>query len=377
MKFKQTVLAGSIMLATTLTPMIDAQAEGKKFNDVPQGHWSFNAITDLANKNIIAGYGNGMFGFGDNITRGQVARMIYAYLKPADDPNIKNPFTDVKGHMFEKEILTLTKVGIMSGYGDGKFGPDNILTREQLAAVLTKAFNLKATATTTFKDVEKNYWATNAISALQENKIAAGTGNNMFEPKQVVTRDQYAQFLYNAINVNEKPTTVPEKPDKENNGGATTEQEKPDKENNGGATTEQEKPDKENNGGATTEQEKPDKENNDGATTEQEKPDKENNGGATTEQENPNKNNDNGTTNQEDIAPPKLNKVEIDKKTYQAGESVQVSVEAEDDVSGVKSVFITIQGPEGEDMKQHANYDAQTKRWVANIPLSSYAQPGE
>ncbi|EOO45455.1 S-layer homology domain-containing protein [Bacillus cereus] len=332
MKLKQKVLVGGIMLATALTPMINAQAEGKRFNDVPQGHWSFNAITDLANKNIVAGYGNGIFGFGDNITRGQVARMIYNYLKPTDDPNIKNPFTDVKGHMFEKEILSLSKAGIMSGYGDGNFGPDNILTREQLAAVLTRAFNLKATATTTFKDVEKNYWATNAISALQENKIAAGTGNNMFEPKMVVTREQYAQFLYNAINLNEKPTTGTEKPDKENNGGATTEQEKPDKENNGGATTEQEKP---------------------------------------------NKNSDNGTTNQEDIAPPKLNKVEIEKKTYQAGESVQVSVEAEDDVSGVKSVFITIQGPEGEDMKQHAIYDTQTKRWVANIPLSSYAQPGE
>ncbi|HFJ9281192.1 TPA: S-layer homology domain-containing protein, partial [Bacillus cereus] len=258
MKFKQTVLAGSIMLATTLTPMIDAQAEDKKFNDVPQDHWSFNAITDLANKNIVAGYGNGIFGFGDNITRGQVARMIYNYLKPTDDPNVKNPFTDVKGHMFEKEILSLSKAGIMSGYGDGNFGPDNILTREQLAAVLTRAFNLKATATTTFKDVEKNYWATNAISALQENKIAAGTGNNMFEPKMVVTREQYAQFLYNAINMKEKPTTEPNKPEKDKNGGTTT------------------------------------------------------------EPENPGKDNDNGTTNQEDKAPPTLNKVEVGKKTYQA-----------------------------------------------------------
>ncbi|WP_253859282.1 S-layer homology domain-containing protein, partial [Bacillus cereus] len=284
MKFKQTVLAGSIMLATTLTPMIDAQAEDKKFNDVPQDHWSFNAITDLANKNIVAGYGNGIFGFGDNITRGQVARMIYNYLKPTDDPNVKNPFTDVKGHMFEKEILSLSKAGIMSGYGDGNFGPDNILTREQLAAVLTRAFNLKATATTTFKDVEKNYWATNAISALQENKIAAGTGNNMFEPKMVVTREQYAQFLYNAINMKEKPTTEPNKPEKDKNGGTTT------------------------------------------------------------EPENPGKDNDNGTTNQEDKAPPTLNKVEVGKKTYQAGESVQVSVEAEDDVSGVQYVFIDIKG---------------------------------
>ncbi|EOO43149.1 hypothetical protein COE70_33065 [Bacillus cereus] len=36
-----------------------------------------------------------------------------------------------------------------------------------------------------------------------------------------------------------------------------------------------------------------------------------------------------------------------------------------------------MQGPGGEDMKQHAIYDTQTKRWVVNIPLSSYAQPGE
>ncbi len=97
--------------------------------------------------------------------------------------------------MFEKEILSLSKAGIMNGFGDGKFGPDNVLTREQLAVVLTKAFNFKATSTTTFKDVDKNYWATNAISALQENKIAAGTGDNLFEPKNIVTREQYAQFF--------------------------------------------------------------------------------------------------------------------------------------------------------------------------------------
>ncbi|OTW87007.1 S-layer homology domain-containing protein (plasmid) [Bacillus thuringiensis serovar fukuokaensis] len=315
MKFKQTVLAGSIMLATTLTPMIDAQAENKKFNDVPQDHWSFNAITDLANKNIVAGYGNGIFGLGDNITRGQVARMIYNYLKPADDPNVKNPFTDVKGHMFEKEILSLSKAGIMSGYGDGNFGPDNILTREQLAAVLTRAFNLKATATTTFKDVEKNYWATNAISALQENKIAAGTGNNMFEPKMVVTREQYAQFLYNAINMKEKPTTEPEK---------------------------------NKNGGAITEPDKPEKDKNDGTTT-----------------------------NPVDLLPPTLKKVEVEKQTYKAGETVQVSIEAEDDVSGVSYAYVAIKGATGEEKEVAATYNEKSNKWIADIPLSSYANPGE
>ncbi|KAA0758556.1 S-layer homology domain-containing protein [Bacillus sp. AR2-1] len=211
MNFKQLILAGTVIASTTLTPLTNVQAENTiGFKDVPEHHWSYKAIMDLQEKNIVSGYGNGIFGFGDSITRGQVVRMLYAYLKPADEPNLPNPYTDVKNHMFEKEILTLSKAGIISGFGDGKFGPDRILTREQLAAVLTNAFHLKATSITTFKDVNKNYWATNAISALQENKIAAGTGDNMFEPYKIVTREQYAQFLYNAIIKLEKPEIEPE-----------------------------------------------------------------------------------------------------------------------------------------------------------------------
>ncbi|PFO74452.1 S-layer homology domain-containing protein [Bacillus cereus] len=211
MNFKQLILAGTVIASTTLTPLTNVQAENTiGFKDVPANHWSYKAIMDLKEKNIVAGYGNGMFGFGDNITRGQVARLIYAYLKPVDEINTQNPFTDIEGHMFEKEILALNKAGIMNGFGNGKFGPDNVLTREQLAVVLTKAFNFKATSTTTFKDVDKNYWATNAISALQENKISTGTGDNMFEPNSIVTREQYAQFLYNAIIKSEKPEKEPE-----------------------------------------------------------------------------------------------------------------------------------------------------------------------
>ncbi|MDE7550169.1 S-layer homology domain-containing protein [Bacillus tropicus] len=216
MNFKQLILAGAVIASTTLTPLTNVQAENTLgFKDVPENHWSYKAIMDLKEKNIVAGYGNGMFGFGDNITRGQVARLIYAYLKPADELNAQNPFTDIEGHMFEKEILALNKAGIMNGFGNGEFGPDNILTREQLAVVLTKAFNFKATSTTTFKDVDKNYWATNAISALQENKITTGTGDNKFEPQSLVTREQYALFLYNAINKSEKeheskPTAIPQ-----------------------------------------------------------------------------------------------------------------------------------------------------------------------
>ncbi|MES5896901.1 S-layer homology domain-containing protein [Bacillus cereus group sp. RP43] len=209
-----TIMGTSLLGAGAFTVKAADNTDSLKFNDVPANHWSTKAIYDLANRKVVAGYGNGQFGFGDNVTRGQVARMIYAYVKPADaDASFKNPFTDIKGHMFEKEILALAKAGIINGYDNGKFGPDDILTREQMAQVITNAFKLKATTKTSFTDVDKNSWAYNAINALEENGVTAGTGSNKYSPQMHVTREQYSQFLYNSINVIEKETKPETKPE--------------------------------------------------------------------------------------------------------------------------------------------------------------------
>ncbi|MDA2189977.1 S-layer homology domain-containing protein [Bacillus cereus] len=208
-----TIMGTSLLGAGACTAKAD-NTDSLKFNDVPANHWSTKAIYDLTNRKVVQGYGNNIFGFGDNVTRGQVARMIYMYVKPADaDASFKNPFTDIKGHLFEKEILALAKAGLVNGFGDGKYGPDDILTREQMAQVLTNAFKFKATKTSKFADVDKNSWSYGAISALEENGVTIGTGGNMYSPKMFVTREAYSQFLYNSINAVEKETKPEEKPE--------------------------------------------------------------------------------------------------------------------------------------------------------------------
>ncbi|MGX1460886.1 outer membrane biosynthesis protein TonB [Bacillus thuringiensis] len=208
-----TIIGTSLLGAGAFTAKAD-NTDSLKFNDVPANHWSTKAIYDLTNRKVVQGYGNNIFGFGDNVTRGQVARMIYMYVKPADaDASFKNPFTDIKGHLFEKEILALAKAGLVNGFGDGKYGPDDILTREQMAQVLTNAFKFKATKTSKFADVDKNSWSYGAISALEENGVTIGTGDNMYSPKMFVTREAYSQFLYNSINAVEKETKPEVKPD--------------------------------------------------------------------------------------------------------------------------------------------------------------------
>ncbi|WP_071737110.1 S-layer homology domain-containing protein [Bacillus anthracis] len=209
-----TIMGTSLLGAGAFTAKAADNTDSLKFNDVPANHWSTKAIYDLTNRKVVQGYGNNIFGFGDNVTRGQVARMIYMYVKPADaDASFKNPFTDIKGHLFEKEILALAKAGLVNGFGDGKYGPDDILTREQMAQVLTNAFKFKATKTTKFSDVDKNSWSYGAISALEENGVTIGTGGNMYSPKMFVTREAYSQFLYNSINAVEKETKPEVKPD--------------------------------------------------------------------------------------------------------------------------------------------------------------------
>ncbi|MET7017181.1 NEAT domain-containing leucine-rich repeat protein [Bacillus mycoides] len=172
-----------------------------EFKDVPKGHWSEEAINYLAKEKLFIGYGNGQFGFGDNITRGQVALLIQRYLKLDTDLEQKTMFTDTKGNMYEKAIDAVVQAGIMTGYGNDKFRPDGVLTRYEMAVVLQRVFQLKENENSveSFKDVPSGHWAEGYVKALVDNKVSKGGGKGNFSGDDFVTREQYAQFLYNAI----------------------------------------------------------------------------------------------------------------------------------------------------------------------------------
>ena len=213
MNFKKIIMTGAIIATTTFTSLGNVQAEINQFKDVPNHHWAYKAIIDLANKNIVAGYGNGIFGLGDDVTREQVAALMFRHFKPALKEDYNNPYTDVNDHstMFKKEILALTEMGIFAGDDTGAFRPKDSLTREEMAQILTRAFQLEAKSENTFSDVDRKSWANTAISAVQSNYITAGTGNGMFSPKMHVSREQYVQFLYNAtLPLEERPGATPE-----------------------------------------------------------------------------------------------------------------------------------------------------------------------
>lgn len=167
-----------------------------KFDDVTTDYWAYDEITNLVYHRIMYGYGNGKFGTEDHITREQAAAVLYRALHVKRSATIGNPYGDIsaKSTMFPYEILRLTQLGIFKGDENGNFRPKDTLTRAELAQILTKAYELKTKSPHTFTDIPENHWARDAISALQSNKVAVGTGDGKFQPEMLVTRGQFAKF---------------------------------------------------------------------------------------------------------------------------------------------------------------------------------------
>ncbi|WP_439020478.1 S-layer homology domain-containing protein [Bacillus thuringiensis] len=200
------LMAGTMtaaMVAGVVAPVATAAEEGA-FKDVPKGHWSADAINSMAAKGIIVGTGNGLFGFGDDVTRAQVATFMVK-AKGIEAGSTKTPFTDVpESNMYAKYIAAAEANKIMAGLGDNKFGPDEKLTRAQMAQLLVNAYGFKADDNNkkTFNDIDGLSWATakSSIETLASLGIVSGEGEGKFNPNGVVTREQAAQFIYNAMN---------------------------------------------------------------------------------------------------------------------------------------------------------------------------------
>ena len=190
------------MVAGVVAPVAASAAENT-FKDVPAGDWSEKAINDMAAKGIIKGIGGDLFGYGQKTTRGQVATFMVK-AKGLDITSDASSFSDVADSMYAKFIATAEKNKIMSGIGNGKFGPDQELTRAQMAQILVNAYGFKADENNkkTFDDIDNLGWATakSSIETLASLDIVKGKGAGKFDPNGIVTREEAAQFIYNAMN---------------------------------------------------------------------------------------------------------------------------------------------------------------------------------
>lgn len=179
------------------------QTEAKSFVDVSSSNSSYPIIHTLSEKGIIQGYEDYTFRPQQTITRAHVAIMLgrAVTLTPVREATT---FKDVPTtHRYYDDIMRLYKAGIIDG-SNGYFKPNDVLTRGQLAKILTNAFQLSKQATTDFSDVPASNQFNTYIGALVESGITTGYEDKTFRPNVPVTRAHFSTFIYRALHMTDE-----------------------------------------------------------------------------------------------------------------------------------------------------------------------------
>ena len=198
--FKATIATALMTGAVVATGPAVTKAETKTFTDVrdiPTHHF-YEAVMKYTAAGMMNGYADGTFKPGQNITRQDAAKLLALVLdldlEKTDNPNFKDVS---KNHPYYKYIAALVEEGIISGYEDNTFRPNDSLTRAQMAKILVLGFELDEMKNVRlpFSDINAKQWHIEFVRSLYGHEITTGTTPTTFSPNAHVTRGQMASFV--------------------------------------------------------------------------------------------------------------------------------------------------------------------------------------
>lgn len=193
---KKRVLSLGIVLTMMASSM---QTFAEDYSDMPTG-WSNAAMTYAVNNGYIKG-SNGKLNPQGLATRAQVASIFARVLKLENKADLSS-YTDVNASQwYYDDLAKAVDTGLFKG-SDNKLRPNDNITREEVMAIIARAYNLTGENAnlSAFTDGSTvSNWAVNAVSALVENGIVNGS-NGKLNPKNNITREEFAQLLYNCQN---------------------------------------------------------------------------------------------------------------------------------------------------------------------------------
>ena len=179
--------------------------EKEIFNDISGVSWAHEAIYALFQKGVVNGIDEGKFSPNQTLTREQLAKIICLGFEISEPKITGNNFEDVKnGEWYYKSVDTLYNSGIMKGVSDNLFGVGMEVTRQDIAVVIYRliANGEKTEASKEFSDGnEISEYARDAVAFLVEKGILNGFEDGSFRPKTACTRAQAVKIIYEALNV--------------------------------------------------------------------------------------------------------------------------------------------------------------------------------
>ena len=178
----------------------EATCQSKAMTDVDKNAWYHTAVDYALANGIMGGSNATTFGPNDTLSRAMVVQVLY---NKEGQPAIsgKHDFTDVPvDQWFNNAVTWGTQKGVMGGYGNGKFGPNDSVTIEQIAVILWNYAGNPAFTGNADSVGNHSGWAANALSWAVENDILEGVP--FTNATENATRAQTAQMLMNYLTAN-------------------------------------------------------------------------------------------------------------------------------------------------------------------------------
>ena len=148
----------------------------------------------------MGGYGNGLFGPNDNMTRAQAAQMFYNLLLNKN-VDITVDFTDVPAdEWYGNAVRTLASLGVIKGIGNGQFAPNRTITRAEFTVIAMRFANVSADVTNPFTDIATNDWYYTAVTSAVSYGWITGYSDGSFRPQATITRAEVVTIVNRMLN---------------------------------------------------------------------------------------------------------------------------------------------------------------------------------
>ena len=182
------------------TPVIPGS---ELYADVHSGDWFYDMVKYVTENGYMNGIGDNLFAPNASLSRAMVAQIVYAMEGKPSAP--AGAFSDVKaGDWFADAVNWAASQGIVAGFEDGTFRPNEDVTREQLAVILAGYAKMKgqdgmATADLSgYGDASQiSDWAVDGVRWAVEKGIISGKPGNLIDPKGTATRAEMATMIQN------------------------------------------------------------------------------------------------------------------------------------------------------------------------------------
>jgi hypothetical protein len=174
------------------------------FTDVKESDWFYGDVYAMWENNLMNGTSETLFSPNSALTRAMVVTVLYRMEGSPDVSAMANPFPDVPaGQYYTDAVRWAAGHGIVLGYTNGEFGPNDNITREQMAAILHRYEQYAQTAppdvieAREFADGDSiSEYAKAAVAKLVTQGVITGKPNDIFDPKGNATRAEFAAVLH-------------------------------------------------------------------------------------------------------------------------------------------------------------------------------------